>query len=58
LRLTGDEAEIGCGAHVRNVPEVGQLGFGVEFADLREEDRVRLVRFVDGVLQRSLSSRE
>jgi CheY-like chemotaxis protein len=58
FRLTGDEAEIGCGAHVRNVPEVGQLGFGVEFADLREEDRVRLVRFVDGVLQRSLSSRE
>jgi hypothetical protein len=43
---------------VRNVPEVGQLGFGVEFADLPEEDRTRLAHFVDGVLQRSLASRE
>ncbi|HEX5042627.1 MAG TPA: PilZ domain-containing protein [Candidatus Polarisedimenticolaceae bacterium] len=58
FRLAAEEAEIACGAHVRNVPEVGQLGFGVEFAELREEDRVRLVRFVDGVLQRSLASRD
>jgi len=58
FRLVEGEAEIGCGAHVRNVPEAGQLGFGVEFADLPEEDRMRLAHFVDGVLQRSLASRE
>ena len=58
FRLAEGDAEIGCGAHVRNVPEAGQLGFGVEFADLPEEDRMRLAHFVDGVLQRSLASRE
>jgi len=58
FRLTEDEPEISCAAHVRNVPDVGHLGFGVEFADLRDEDRMRLARFVEGVLQRSLASRE
>jgi CheY-like chemotaxis protein len=58
FRLAAEDAEIACGAHVRNVPEVGHLGFGVEFADLREDDRARLARFVDGVLQRSLAGRE
>lgn len=56
FRLTGGEAEIVCRAHVRNVPEMGALGFGVEFADLSDEDRQRLERFVEGVLKRSLTS--
>lgn len=57
FRLGEDETEIACGAHVRNVPEMGQLGFGVEFADLGEDDRTRLARFVESVAQRSLASR-
>jgi CheY-like chemotaxis protein len=61
FRLTGDDRDIVCAAHVRNVPdmglpEVGASGFGVEFMDLGEEDRARLEGFVERVLHRSLSS--
>ena len=57
FRLEQAEPEIACLAHVRNVPELGALGFGVEFADLSDADRQRLERFVEGVLKRSLASR-
>jgi hypothetical protein len=57
FRLEQSEPEIVCGAHVRNVPELGALGFGVEFADLGDADRQRLEHFVEGVLRRSLASR-
>jgi CheY-like chemotaxis protein len=57
FRLAGEENEIVCRAHVRNVPQVGSLGFGVEFADLPDSDRGRLERFVESVLQRSLSTK-
>lgn len=56
FRLTGEDPEIVCGAHVRNVPDLGSLGFGVEFADLGEEDRARLEGFVEDVHHRSLTS--
>jgi len=58
FRLPGDEAEIACGGIVRSTDGTGRglpPGFGVEFLDLAEEDRVRLERFVGGFARRSLA---
>jgi CheY-like chemotaxis protein len=55
FRLPGDEREIACGAHVRNVPQHGALGFGVEFDGLEPEDLSRVQAFVDALHRRSLA---